>query len=296
MAYLGSYTFSDQETSYTFSTDLVIRSTYPGGDQSRFIGIRVSDPSQGERNTFFSYGTVSPAFYATYNGDSNWYEGIVSMRVYQKSVYAPPYTSAYEDHVTDITFNAPPELQYAHSGASYILTFYFGYLYQSRYVVTSTYDLQVDITNPDWYVDQEFKLNFNPNGGTPAQGKSLVVYSISSRTYYPTIPTSLNIRFSTMGYTRTGYNLIGWATNAQAQTPTYYVGQSYPFASGSIGQTGTPPGLLYAIWEVASTPIYVALNGAWKTIDKMYIRLNDTYVGITKAYVRVNGTWKEVFG
>lgn len=78
-----------------------------------------------------------------------------------------------------------------------------------------------------------YTVVYNANGGVGSTGSSSHVYN-----------TSKNL--TTNGFTRSGYDFLGWSTNASATTPTYTNGQSV------INLTSANNGIvnLYAIWQV----------------------------------------------
>jgi uncharacterized repeat protein (TIGR02543 family) len=105
------------------------------------------------------------------------------------------------------------------------------------YTDGSTYSFTADVTlYAQWQaVRTSNTVTFYANGGTgatPAQTTDT--------------PTALTLN----GFTRTGYNFLGWNTNYAASTATYIDGQRYSFAAAET---------LYAIW-VAQAPKIVTFN------------------------------------
>lgn len=81
-----------------------------------------------------------------------------------------------------------------------------------------------------------YTIVFNGNGNT---GGSMNNMTCSYGTSY---------NLTTNGYTRTGYEFLGWSTDSSATTATYTNGQSISNLTSTNGGTIT----LYAIWEAKS--------------------------------------------
>ena len=82
------------------------------------------------------------------------------------------------------------------------------------------------------WLESRYTIVYNANGGTG---------SIANQT----VDINASVTLASSGFTRDGYNLLGWATNASVSVPEYQLGQtvSQLAAGGTI--------TLYAVWELA---------------------------------------------
>lgn len=116
-----------------------------------------------------------------------------------------------------------------------------------------------------------YTISYNANGGSG---------TVASQT--KTWGTPLYLRNG--GYTRTGYNLLGWSTNSAATSPTYYVGddaQARKYTSES-GAT------MYAIWEAANPQFSASFTTQETVID--YASFTLTAASNVSCQVKQNST------
>lgn len=302
MADFGSVTFSGDDMEYTFESTINLRQAYSAGDASQLIGISITDPSTGTESVNWTAthgsGEISIPFYAGVRPSVDepetwgWYNGIITVNLSYRSEGLPGVT--YYDYISDLIIRAYPLYVYAYSGSTtYTINVYYGKI-QGQYITINpslTQHITFTVSNPQW-INNTFSLNFYPNGGTPTSSKNKIVDTILTRTNYIRNPYSLSITFGTESYTRDGYQLIGWDTNASATTPTYLVGSQYAFPPNSIGVNGNPPGNLYAIWQKVLS--YVRINNTWKDIDKVYAVVGGVNKEVDKVYVALNGQWTQL--
>ena len=99
--------------------------------------------------------------------------------------------------------------------------------------------------------------NANGHGTAPASQTKL-------------LDQTLTLRSSVSG-TYTGYNLLGWATNSSATTPTYGLGEGYTSNSSKT---------LYAVWAVQNWQgydVYLYDGSSWQAYD-VYIYDGSSWV------------------
>ena len=100
-----------------------------------------------------------------------------------------------------------------------------------------------------WKPDVKYTIAYNANGGTGTTASSDHTYDE---------PKALTAN----GFTREGYNFLGWNTNQNATTPTYTNGQSVQNLTTTNGAIVT----LYAVWECVSFFIQYNANGGSGTM------------------------------
>lgn len=104
------------------------------------------------------------------------------------------------------------------------------------------------------YVKLSFTIVYNANGGTgaPASMTRKIPYA-DTRSFPYTITQEVTSTIPN----RSGYNFLGWSTNASATTPTYSPGSTvshtFPYNTGS-DQSYTMN--LYAVWQQSSYVIF----------------------------------------
>lgn len=81
--------------------------------------------------------------------------------------------------------------------------------------------------------------------------------------------------------TRSGYNLLGFATSSTATTATYSPGASY---------TPSAAVTLYAVWELAQANLYTKKSGAWVK-GPVYVKVGGAWKAAKQVYTKVNGAW-----
>jgi uncharacterized repeat protein (TIGR02543 family) len=116
-----------------------------------------------------------------------------------------------------------------------------------KYVDQAVYSFTQDVTlYAQWtLIVVPHSVSFYGNGATSG--------TTSSQTASSTQALTLN------GFTRTGYNFLGWDTNNNAGSATYLDGQNYSFSADLS---------LYAIW-VAQAPNVITFNGNSSTSGSM---------------------------
>jgi uncharacterized repeat protein (TIGR02543 family) len=102
----------------------------------------------------------------------------------------------------------------------------------------------VDTTYTAQWTANTYTVSYNANGGTGSTSSSSHTYGISAN-------------LTTNGFTKTGYNFLGWSTDSAAATPAYTNGQSVLNLTASQGAVIT----LYAVWSVNQYTINFDANG-----------------------------------
>ena len=105
-----------------------------------------------------------------------------------------------------------------------------------------------------------YTITFASNGGTGTVSSITATYDKSV-----TLPSS--------GFTRTGYTLAGWDTDAHAQEPTYTVGQSVSNLVSTNGGTIS----LAAIWSPNSYTVTFNANGGTCTTTSKSVTYASSY-------------------
>jgi len=97
-----------------------------------------------------------------------------------------------------------------------------------------------DVTGPDY--TSKYSLTFNGNGNNSGSTSSF-----NDKTY------GTEIIMPECGYTKTGYNFVGWNTNQSATTAQYQPGDSYTITANVT---------FYAIWSQITYTVSYNGNGA----------------------------------
>ena len=141
---------------------------------------------------------------------------------------------------------------------------------------TQDYTFTVDAKNYDITANaapNTYTVVYNANGGTGTTASS-------SHTYNAAKALTKN------GFTKAGYNFIGWSTSSTATTATYTDQQSVTNLTATNNGTVT----LYAVWELAQATLQTKVNGAWVQ-GAAYVKVNGAWVSGKQVYVKVNGAW-----
>ena len=95
-----------------------------------------------------------------------------------------------------------------------------------------------------------YSISYNANGGTGT-------VTADTKTW----GTPLFLKNG--GYTRTGYNLLGWSTNSSASSPTYWTGED----AQARKYTTEADAIMYAIWEAANPQFSVSVSAEETVIN-----------------------------
>lgn len=118
------------------------------------------------------------------------------------------------------------------------------------------------------------------------EGSYTIVYDANGGAGYiagVTVKHSESVELATIGFSRDGYSMVGWSTNASATAAEYLPGQTVSGLSNTTGATVT----LYAVWlESKYTVIYDA-NGGSGSIPSKTVNISESFAlassGFTKA-------------
>lgn len=118
-----------------------------------------------------------------------------------------------------------------------------------------------------------YTVNYNANGGTGTTASSSHTYNVAKN-------------LTSNGFSRTGYEFLGWSTNSSATTATYSNGQSVTNLTSTNGATV----ILYAIWRLVA-PTNVVVTPTYTTRSKILGTVSCTGANITNytLYYRRSG-------
>lgn len=96
---------------------------------------------------------------------------------------------------------------------------------------------------------------YNANRGSGAPAQATATYGV-------------NFKISSTTPTRSRYVFLGWSTDKDATTPTYYAGQTYKFPASMFEKSSV---VLYAVWQYGA--VIAAFNAMGGTVSPRYLVL-----------------------
>jgi len=133
------------------------------------------------------------------------------------------------------------------------------------------YSASADITFFAKWANDTYTISYNANGGTGAPASQTKTYGES-------------ITLSATAPTRTNYTFLGWATSATATTAQYQPGGTFTLNANTT---------LYAVWKKNNIPLFVAIDGEIKQVEKAYTSVNGE-IKECVVYTSVNGDIKDL--
>lgn len=123
--------------------------------------------------------------------------------------------------------------------------------YEDGATITNPCESGATLTLKAKWTPNTYIVNYDANGGSGA--------TISSSDYVYDVEKDL----SKNTYYRTGYDFIGWSTEADAKTPTYVDGELVKNLTNELNGTVT----LYAVWKAHSYTVVYDKNGGSGSTD-----------------------------
>ena len=215
--------------------------TYTGKNRDIYLSASGSAPSYSTNLIYFRTGTGVSSYTVSYaNSSSTGNTASVTGRNSSTSIYVRASTNAQVTHInyesgyggplqfveyTDSTFSTVKE--YFDQGDLYV------YSSGTRYVKL-------------FATRNQLKCYYYANGGTFSGGSNLYTDSVDAGEYsYTSAPSN--------AVSRSGYELVGWATDSSATTAGWGTNDSIGPLSGNIS--------VYAVWRKSRFTITVNANG-----------------------------------
>ncbi len=122
------------------------------------------------------------------------------------------------------------------------------------------------------WAENSYTVKFNANGGSGSIADKTQKYSASI-----ILPSS--------GFTRTGYTLLGWSTNASATTAEYALGATVK----NLATSGTVT--LYAVWSENSYTVKYNANGGSGSIADKTAKYSESFALAATGFTRTGYTF-----
>ena len=215
--------------------------TYTGKNRDIYLSASGSAPSYSTNLIYFRTGTGVSSYTVTYaNSSSTGNTASVTGRNSSTSIYVRASTNAQVTHINyESGYGGPLQfVEYTDSTFSTVKKYFdqgdlYVYSGGTRYVKL-------------FATRNQLKCYYYANGGTFSGGSNLYTDSVDAGEYsYTSAPSN--------AVSRSGYELVGWATDSSATTAGWGTNDSIGPLSGNIS--------VYAVWRKSRFTITVNANG-----------------------------------
>ena len=215
--------------------------TYTGKNRDIYLSASGSTPSYSTNLIYFRTGTGVSSYTVSYaNSSSTGNTASVTGRNSSTSIYVRASTNAQVTHINyESGYGGPLQfVEYTDSTFSTVKKYFdqgdlYVYSDRTRYVKL-------------FATRNQLKCYYYANGGTFSGGSNLYTDSVDAGEYsYTSAPSN--------AVSRSGYELVGWATDSSATTAGWGTNDSIGPLSGNIS--------VYAVWRKSRFTITVNANG-----------------------------------
>ena len=225
--------------------------TYTGKNRDIYLSASGSTPSYSTNLIYFRTGTGVSSYTVTYaNSSSTGNTASVTGRNSSTSIYVRASTNAQVTHINyESGYGGPLQfVEYTDSTFSTVKK----YFDQGDLYVYSSGTRYVKL----FATRNQIRCYYYANGGTFSGGSNLYTDSVDAGEYsYTSAPSN--------AVSRSGYELVGWATDSSATTAGWGTNDSIGPLSGNIS--------VYAVWrKIRFTITFYANGGSWSSGSDPY--------------------------